>query len=287
MTREGRNVFDSIIVITDRTGSGQPDKPHHPAVHPGILLPWATPNPPGDLRRFIEEGKKIIISTIQKFPFILDDIGRDHQDRSFAIIIDEAHSSQGGRTATAMNTALGGNGTPVEDEEDYEDEVNRIIDSRRMLDNASYFAFTATPKNRTLELFGKPEPQADGAVRHLPFHTYSMKQAIEEGFIMDVLANYTPIQSFYNILKKTEDDPEFDSKRAQRKIRRFVEGHQYAIETKAEIILDHFHESVWLPQEDGRTGPGHAGNRRRGPRHQLLPRRPGPAGQARATHTRL
>ena len=208
----------------------------------------------GELRRLIEEGKKVIITTVQKFPRIVDDISSGHQDKSFAIIIDEAHSSQGGKTATAMNTALGGGGEQLEDEDDYEDEVNRVIDSRRMLTNASYFAFTATPKNRTLELFGLPDPQPDGAVRHLPFHSYTMKQAIDEGFIMDVLANYTPIQSYYNIIKKTEEDPEFDAKRAQRKLRRYVENHEYAIDTKAEIILDHFQESLWLTNKmDGQA----------------------------------
>ena len=253
LSKEGQPVFDSIIVITDRVVlDNQINRTIRQFTQVASTVGHADSS--GDLRRFIEEGKKIIVSTVQKFPFILDDISKDHQDRNFAIIIDEAHSSQGGKTATAMNTALGGSGEPIEDEDDYEDEVNKIIESRRMLDNASYFAFTATPKNRTLELFGIPDPQPDGAVRHLPFHNYSMKQAIEEGFIMDVLAHYTPIQSFYNILKKTEADPEFDSKRAQRKIRRFVENHKYAIETKAEIILDHFNESVWLPNKmDGQA----------------------------------
>ena len=253
LTKGNQPVFDSIIIITDRRVlDNQINRTIRQFTQVASTVGHADSS--GDLRRFIEEGKKIIISTVQKFPFILDDISKDHQDKSFAIIIDEAHSSQGGKTATAMNTALGGSGEPIEDEDDYEDEVNRVIESRRMLDNASYFAFTATPKNRTLELFGIPDHQPDGAVRHLPFHNYSMKQAIEEGFIMDVLANYTPIQSFYNILKKTEANPEFDSKRAQRKIRRFVENHEYAIETKAEIILDHFNESVWLPNKmDGQA----------------------------------
>ena len=250
LSRNGRTVFDSIIVITDRVVlDSQINRTIRQFTQVASTVGHADSS--GDLRRFIEEGKKIIITTVQKFPFILDDIGRDHQDKSFAIIIDEAHSSQGGKTAIAMNTALGGNSEPIEDEDDYEDEVNRIIESRRMLTNASYFAFTATPKNRTLELFGKPDPKPEGAVRHLPFHTYSMKQAIEEGFILDVLTNYTPINSYYNIIKKTEEDPEFDAKRAQRKLRRYVENHEYAIETKAEIILDHFQESVVLSNKMG------------------------------------
>ena len=112
----------------------------------------------GDLRRFIEEGKKIIISTVQKFPFILDDIGNLHADSAFAIVIDEAHSSQGGRTTRAMNRALGATSSEDEDEDTFEDQINQLIESRKMLANASYFAFTATPKNKTLELFGEPGP---------------------------------------------------------------------------------------------------------------------------------
>jgi type I restriction enzyme R subunit len=138
----------------------------------------------GDLRGFIESGKKIVVTTVQKFPFILDDIGSTHRGRRFAIVIDEAHSSQGGRAAGALNTALGG--SAADEEMTTEDRILAIIEGRRMLDNASYFAFTATPKNKTLELFGE-RYEEDGVVKHRPFHLYSMKQAIEEGFILDVL----------------------------------------------------------------------------------------------------
>ena len=205
----------------------------------------------GDLRQFIESGKKIIVSTVQKFPFILNEIAGDFSDRRFAIIIDEAHSSQGGRTAAAMSVAL----NPDDDEYDdtFEDQINKIIEQKKLLSNASYFAFTATPKNRTLELFGAPDPQpaADGSIRHLPFHSYTMKQAIQEGFILDVLGNYTPVDSYYNLVKKIEDDPEFDSKKAQRKLRLYVEGHEHAIGMKAQIIVDHFHEKVAGPKKIG------------------------------------
>ena len=248
LTKDNQPIFDSIIIITDRRVL---DSQIHKTIRQftQVASNAEHADTSGELRRLIEEGKKVIITTVQKFPRIVDDINSGHQDKSFAIIIDEAHSSQGGKTATAMNTALGGGGEQLEDEDDYEDQVNRVIESRRMLTNASYFAFTATPKNKTLELFGLPDTQPDGAVRHLPFHSYTMKQAIDEGFIMDVLANYTPIQSYYNIIKKTEEDPEFDAKRAQRKLRRYVENHEYAIDTKAEIILDHFQESLWLPNK--------------------------------------
>ncbi len=196
----------------------------------------------GDLRKFIAEGKKIIISTVQKFPFILDEIGSEHRGRRFAIIIDEAHSSQGGRTAAAMSIALSSAGAE-EDDETVEDTINRIMEARKLLPNASYFAFTATPKNKTLEIFGEPVPDG-GLVKHRPFHSYTMKQAIQEGFILDVLRNYTPVNSYYRLVKTVEADPEFDVKRAQKKLRRYVEGHDYAIRLKSEIMVDHFHEQV-------------------------------------------
>ena len=132
----------------------------------------------------------------------------------------------------------------VDEEETYEDQINRLMESRRLLPNASYFAFTATPKNKTLEIFGTPDPQPDGTVRHYAFHSYTMKQAIEEGFILDVVARYTPVASYYRLAKTVEDDPEFDVKKAQRKLRRFVEGSDHAIRLKAEIMVDHFHDQV-------------------------------------------
>ena len=132
---------------------------------------------------------------------------------------------------------------------DPEDTVNDALEkrmaARKMLANASYFAFTATPKNKTLEMFGEELPtDAEGKVKHRPFHSYSMKQAVEEGFILDVLQQYTPVDSYYKLVKKTEDDPEFDTKRAQKKLRRYVESHDHAIRLKAEIMVDHFHEQV-------------------------------------------
>ena len=190
---------------------------------------------------------------MQKFPFILDEIGAGQRGRRFAIIIDEAHSSQGGKASAAISTALSDAGRG-DDEESYEDQINRIMESRQMLPNASYFAFTATPKNKTLELFGEPDPQPDGAVRHYAFHSYTMKQAIEEGFILDVLRHYTPVASYYRLAKTVEDDPEFDTKKAQRKLRRFVEGHDHAIRLKAEIMVDHFHDQVMARNKIG----GHA-----------------------------
>ena len=203
----------------------------------------------GDLRRLITEGKKIIITTVQKFPFILDAMSQEHLDRNFAIVIDEAHSSQGGRTSAIMNMALRDQPDENDDDDDntFEDQINRIVEGRKMLTNASYFAFTATPKNKTLELFGDASPQPDGTVKHMAFHSYTMKQAIQENFILDVLGNYTSIRSYFNLVKSIDDDPEFDSQRAQRRLRHYVEGHEYAVRAKAEIMVDHFHESVFSP----------------------------------------
>ena len=248
---EGENAFDSIIVITDRRVlDRQIEETIRKFTQVASTVGHAERS--GDLRRFIEQGKKIIITTVQKFPFILDDIGNDHRDRRFAIIIDEAHSSQGGKAAGAVAQALGeGAVTDDDDEDTFEDQVNRIIESRRMLTNASYMAFTATPKNKTLELFGTPEPQPDGTVKHLSFHNYTMKQAIQEGFIMDVLTNYTPVNRYFNLVKSIDDDPQFDSKRAQRKLSRYVENHEYAVAQKAAIIVDHFSDSVFTPKKMG------------------------------------
>src|SRR5438132_8381117 len=142
-------------------------------------------------------------------------------------------------------------GGAEEDDESLEDKINRLMEAKKLLPNASYFAFTATPKNKTLEIFGEPEPQADGTVKHRPFHSYTMKQAIQEGFILDVLQNYTPVASYYRLAKTVEDDPEFDTQKAQKKLRRYVESHEHAIRTKAEIMVDHFHEQVLAKHEIG------------------------------------
>ena len=138
-----------------------------------------------------------------------------------------------------------------EEGETFEDRINRLMESRKLLPNASYFAFTATPKNKTLEIFGEPDPQADGTVRHHAFHSYTMKQAIQEGFILDVLAHYLPVNSYYRLAKTVEEDPEFDVRKAQKKLRRFVEGSDHAIRLKAEIMVDHFHDQVLAQNKVG------------------------------------
>ena len=241
LRKDDAGAFDSIIVVTDRRIL---DKQIRDTIKQfaqvGATVGHADRS--GDLRRFIESGKKIIISTVQKFPFILDEIGNEQRGRRFAIVIDEAHSSQGGKTSAAVSMALSEAGAGEEDETT-EDKINRIMAARKLLPNASYFAFTATPKNKTLEIFGE-EYTAGGQTKHRPFHSYTMKQAIQEGFILDVLRYYTPVESYYKLIKKTEGDPEFDTKRARKKLRRYVESHEYAIRLKAEIMVDHFHEQV-------------------------------------------
>ncbi|MDR7134521.1 type I restriction enzyme R subunit [Lysobacter niastensis] len=250
--KDDKPVFDSVIVVTDRRIL---DKQIKDTIKQfaQVAATVGHADHSGDLRRFIASGKKIIITTVQKFPHVLDEIGSEHAGRRFAIVIDEAHSGQGGKTALAMNRALTGTGRDTEEdaEESTEDRINQLMEARKLLPNASYFAFTATPKNKTLELFGEPMPQPDGVVKHRPFHSYTMKQAIEERFILDVLKNYTPVNSYYKLIKKIEDDPKFDAKRAKKKLRRYVESHDHAIRLKAEIMVDHFHQDVLARQKIG------------------------------------
>jgi len=253
---EGKDAFDSVIVVTDRRIlDDQIQKTIRQFMQVGSTVGAVT----GDtatkteqLRQFIAGGMKIIISTIQTFPFVLKVIGDEHRGRNFAVIIDEAHSSQSGKTAAKMSETLGSVGYDTESDDagvDAEDVVNTALqhrmEARKLITNASYFAFTATPKNKTLEMFGDAlPPDAEGKVKHKPFHSYTMKQAVEEHFILDVLKNYTPVLSYFGLIKKIEDDPLFDKKKAKKKLRRYVEGHDHAIRLKAEIMVDHFHESV-------------------------------------------
>lgn len=246
--KESKPLFNSIIVVTDRTVLDDQIK-NTVKQFSQVSATMGHANHSGDLKKYLQADKKIIITTVQKFPFILDDIGKEHRKNKFAIIIDEAHSSQGGRVAAKMNMVLSEVGNE-EDNETIEEAINRIIESRKILSNASYFAFTATPKNKTLEIFGAPNKEGE-ETKHRPFHAYTMKQAIQEGFILDVLVNYTPVKSYYRLMKKVEGDPLFDSKRAQKKLRHYVETHQYAIEEKAAIMVDHFHDNVLARQKIG------------------------------------
>lgn len=229
-------LFDSVIVVTDRRLLDKQLRENIKEFSEvkNIVAPAYSSK---ELKESLETGKKIIITTIQKFPFIVDGIS-DLSDKRFAVIIDEAHSSQSGSAAGKMNQAMGNTmaENEEEDEQDPQDKILEAMRSRKMRGNASYLAFTATPKNNTLERFG--EKQADG--KYKPFHLYSMKQAIEEGFILDVLANYTTYKSYYEIEKSIQDNPLFDTVKAQKKLRTYVEQNKQTIATKADIMLEHF-----------------------------------------------
>ena len=236
--------FDSIIVITDRrTLDTQIARTIKGYDHVAAIFGHS--DNAQELRGFLQKGKKIIVTTVQKFPFILDELG-DLSGKRFALLIDEAHSSQGGKTTARMHEALGGKVAEEEFEEDStQDAVNAEIEkriaSRKLLANASYFAFTATPKNKTLELFGEKILIGDKVQFRSPAElTYTTKQAIQEKFILDVVENYTTYNSFYQVAKTVEDDPEFDKVKALKKIRHYVESHDKAICRKAEIMVDHF-----------------------------------------------
>ena len=221
-------LFDSVIVVTDRRLLDRQlrDNIKEFSEVKNIVAPVKSAR---ELRASLESGKKIIITTIQKFPFIMDGMS-DLSDRRFAVVIDEAHSSQSGYAHDSMNSAFG------DDVSDAQDAIVEAMKSRKMKGNASYLAFTATPKSITLEKFG--QKQEDGSFK--PFHLYSMKQAIEEGFILDVLANYTTYKSYYEIEKSIADNPLFDTAKAQKKLRAYVERDKRTIATKADIMLEHF-----------------------------------------------
>ena len=246
------NIFDSVIVITDRTvldkQLSDEIKQFSPAIGIVAAITSDGASKTNNLREAITNKKKVIICTIQTFPHLLKEM-EDMGSLKFAIIIDEAHSSQSGDTSAKMNAVLSDKGEDTDDDDEptMEDKINALIESRKMIKNGSYFAFTATPKNKTLETFGVPRKymqEGEEKTAFDAFHLYSMKQAIEEEFIEDVLLNYTTYSSFYKLIKSVEDNPEFDTKQAQKKLRAYVEGHEFAIAEKAKIMIDHFHRDV-------------------------------------------
>ena len=239
LEKDGKKIISSVIVVTDRVILDKQIKDTiKQFMQVSSTVAWATSS--GELRDALKEGKQIIITTVHKFPFILDAIGTSAKGYTFGIIIDEAHSSQSGRLSAKMNTALSGEYDP---EDSVEDKINKLMEGRKMLKNANYYAFTATPKNKTLETFGIPY-QEGGETKYQPYHLYTMKQAIQEGFILDVLRFYTPISSYYKLAKTSADNPLFDKKKAQKRLRAYVESNDFPISRKAEIIVDHFHEQV-------------------------------------------
>ncbi|MBE5908372.1 MAG: type I restriction endonuclease subunit R [Lachnospiraceae bacterium] len=249
LKNDSGDVFDTVIVVTDRINL---DKQIRNTIKQFMQVSntvgWA--KDASTLKDLMDEGKKIIITIVHKFQFILDAISDDYKNKKFAIIIDEAHSSQNGSLAAKMNIVVSGN--TYDDDDSFEDKLNALIEGKKMAKNASYFAFTATPKNKTLEMFGekmfdangKPILNEDGMQKSKPHYVYTMKQAIEEKFILDVLRYYTTYDSFYHLVKTVENDPLFDTKRAQRLLRYYVETQKIAVKEKSGIIVEHFHQEV-------------------------------------------
>jgi type I restriction enzyme R subunit len=242
-------VFDSTIVITDRRIL---DKQLQDTIYQfehkaGVVQPIDKDS--DQLAAAMTAGTKIIITTLQKFPFILKKIQTLGAQR-FAIIVDEAHSSQTGEAAHKLKILLASVSETDQEEDapDREDELVKEVQAAGKLSHVSYFAFTATPKAKTMALFG--ERQEDGGYR--PFHTYSMRQAIEEKFILDVLQNYTTYKTFYKLEKQGIEDPEVETGKAGRAIAKFMELHPYNISQKVHVIVDHFVTKV-MPKIDGRA----------------------------------
>lgn len=244
----GVKIFDSIIVVTDRINlDKQIRNTIKQFMEVSSTIGWASDSQ--SLKTHLESGKSVIITIVHKFQFLLDTISHDLKDKKFAIIIDEAHSSQNGSLASKMNIVLSG---AEEEGGSVEDKIIALMQGKRLAKNASYYAFTATPKNKTLELFGKPltgdngEPltREDGTRKFKPHYLYTMRQAIEEGYILDVLKNYTTYKSYYKLVKTVTSDPEFDKKKADKVLRAYVESNEFAIAQKAKVIVHHFHEVV-------------------------------------------
>ena len=251
---ENRNVYDSVIVITDRKVlDRQLQKTFHQFEQVSGTL-TRIDRGSAQLREALEKGRKIIVTTLQKFPRIVDQI-RDLPGKNFAVIIDEAHSSTTGENSKNMKLVLTANGLEDAEENDteeetYEDIIVQDLEARGRQKNVSYYAFTATPKTKTLELFGRK--LEDG--QYEPFHLYTMRQAIEEGFILDVLKNYMTYKTYFSLLKKIEDDPRYESAKAKSLLKAFVDLNDHAIEKKVEIIVEHFNSSIKnkIPNREGR-----------------------------------
>lgn len=233
-----QNLFDSVIVVTDRKVLDQQIRNNIKQFAQVDGVVEAITEGSQHLKKALEAGKKIIITTVQKFPYIAESIVQLPSHR-FALVIDEAHSSQSGETSRTISMALHDRSAEY-GEQSLEDTLNELVESKKLLPNASYFAFTATPKNKTLELFG--EKREDGTF--VPFHVYSMRQATQEGFILDVLKNYTTYHTYYNLIKRVENDPEFDKKVARKMIYRFLQLNPDTIEKKLRIMIEHFTTNV-------------------------------------------
>ena len=234
-------IFDSIIVVTDRLVLDKQLQETIKQVEQVDGVVHAVDQTSAQLRGFLESGKDIIISTIQKFSVIAEEIGK-LKSKTFAVIIDEAHSSQSGESARNLKTSLSKGIKRVETEDDTNDisdidaRILEEMEQRGMQDHISYFGFSGTPKNKTLELFGRKD--ADG--KFVPFHTYSMHQSISEGFTLDVLQNYTTFKRYFELVKSVPEDEEYEKARTLRTLTNYVDLQHHSIETKTRIILEHF-----------------------------------------------
>jgi type I restriction enzyme R subunit len=250
-------IFNSVIVVTDRKilDSQLQDTIYQFDHVDGIVRPVKDGSK--GLKEALNDGAKIIITTLQKFPYIYQDV--EATGKRYAVIVDEAHSSQSGTAAKKLKVALSDTEEVLEQyaqeeakeensQEDYEDNLVKELATHGVHKNISFFAFTATPKNKTLQIFG--DRQEDGSFR--AFHIYSMRQAIEEGFILDVLQNYTTYQQYYKIAKKIEGDPEYDKAKGARAVSRFESLHPHNIAQKTAIIIEHFRD-ITKKKIDGRA----------------------------------
>ena len=271
-TAADEKVFDCVVVITDRRIL---DRQLQDAIYQiehaqGVVQ--AIDENSQQLANALVDGTKIVITTLQKFPFVMSGLlrvaGADAPDeasaaeqaqaaewrkaiagRRYAVIVDEAHSSQTGDSAREMKEVLGSRAQEAAgDAEDWEDGLNAVVESRGPQPNLSFFAFTATPKGKTIELFGRPGPSG----KPEPFHVYSMRQAIEEGFILDVLQRYIDYDTYYRIVKAVEDDPEFPKRRASVALGKFLSLHPVNVGQRTEVIIEHFRDHV-RPLMDGRA----------------------------------
>ena len=237
-------IFDSIIVVTDRLVLDKQLQDTIKQVGQVEGVVHAVDKDSAQLRGFLESGKSIIISTIQKFSVIAETIGA-LKGKTFAVIIDEAHSSQSGEAAKDLRVSLSkGIEGEVEDEDDTEEisgidaRIIKQMEQRRMQDHISYFGFSGTPKNKTLELFGRKNADE----KFVPFHTYSMRQSISEGFTLDVLQNYTTFKRYFELVKSVSEDKEYDKARTLRTLTNYVDLQPTSIEKKTKIMLEHFIE---------------------------------------------
>lgn len=252
-SEKNKAIFDSVIVITDRRVL---DRQLQTTISQFAKVKWVVnciTDGSKNLKEALQEGSKIIITTLQKFPFILADIG-ELNGKNFAVIVDEAHSSQSGESVKSLKQVLtvdtledldiaekfDGEGVEIQEDDLVDETVEKEMKARWRLQNVSFFAFTATPKNKTLELFG--EKQFDGTFQ--AFHLYSMRQAIQEKFILDTLKNYTTYKTYFSLLKKIEQDPEYAKTKAIKIARKYVDLHQFTIEKRVEMMASHFLEQI-------------------------------------------